>query len=389
MDRTRRIGEADLVGMFYDAALGYRSWPEVMNGLMEHVGGETLMMSVQHPRSGQIEVLGWLGMSTDDLQRYPQFAPHDVWAIAYEEQRLFGQAAPGTRLVEERKLERSFIYNEYLRHVGVHHLAGTIVPMDGGWHAPLGMHRPRDGEAFSTAEIMRMQRLLPHVQRSLEVRRRLRQADQQDLSIQAVLERLSVGVIVLSAGGRMLLANAAAEAILRLGDGLIRTPDGLRASHRDDDRRLQRLIDGLRRGLRAASQPGGHLQVRRPSLQRAYAVMVAPGAPALEAGRGEPTILVFVSDPGAKIVSDLAVLADLFGFTPAESRLVLALISGVPLPEFARQIGVSYHTARTILARAMARTDTGSQVDLVLLVTRSLGGLAAPPAAPDGGPAAA
>jgi DNA-binding CsgD family transcriptional regulator len=107
--------------------------------------------------------------------------------------------------------------------------------------------------------------------------------------------------------------------------------------------------------------------------------MVSPAGPSLvAAAKSSPAVLVFVSDPAAKIISDLTVLADLFGFTPAESRPVLALLSGVALPEFARQSGVSYHTVRTLLGRGTARTETRSQLELVLLVARSLGGVVAP-----------
>jgi DNA-binding CsgD family transcriptional regulator len=103
---------------------------------------------------------------------------------------------------------------------------------------------------------------------------------------------------------------------------------------------------------------------------------VAPGLVA--AGKELPAVLVFVSDPGARIIADVSELSALFGFTPAEGRLVLALLNGTPLPEVARQIGISYNTARTQLARAMARTESRSQLELVLTVQRALGGVARP-----------
>lgn len=377
MGHTRRGDDTEMVAALYDAALGCRPWSDVTQELLTHVGGQTLMMSTHHPRTGQVNVLGWLGMSTTALQLYPQFASHDVWIKGYVDQRLFGRAAIGSDVVDEPRLERSFIYNEYLRQIGIYRLVGTVVPMDGGWQAALGIHRPRDGKDYSPDEAMRLQRLLPHLQRALEVGRRLQQADHLHRSALSVLERLSLGVIILSAAGRLILANPAAEAILRGADGLVRTPEGLHASHKEDDRRLQALIGGLRRDVGSGSAAGGHLRLRRPSGQRAYSVMVAPGAPAMTGGRGEPTILVFVSDPGERIVSDLAVLAELFGFPPAEARLVLALLAATPLPEFARQAGITHNTARTLLARAMARTETRSQLELVLLVAASIGGTAA------------
>jgi DNA-binding CsgD family transcriptional regulator len=125
-------------------------------------------------------------------------------------------------------------------------------------------------------------------------------------------------------------------------------------------------------GLRQSSEPGsagGHLRVHRPSGQPAYAVMLTPAAPSI-AGRGKeaPAVLVFVSDPGGRFVSDLKVLTELFGFPPAEGRLVIALLSGMSAPDFARKAGVTHNTVRTLLARAMARTDSRSQLEMVLLV---------------------
>lgn len=354
----------------YDAALGYRSWADVSQNLMEHAGGQTLMLSTHHLGTGSVRVLGWLGMSQEALQEYAQFAQHDVWHTGYVERRLFGRAVVGSSVVEERVLTRSLIYNEYLRpKVGIYHLVGAIMPMDDNYQAALGIHRPRYAKDFSPEDAKRLTKLLPHVQRALEVQRRLQEADRTSRSVYAVLDHLSLGVVMMGASGRLLHVNAAGDAILRKGDGLVRTAGSLRAVHKEDEERLQTLIAGVRQGA-----PGGHLRLRRPSGLPAYAVLLAPTGPmAIAREQDSPAILVLISDPGEKIVSDLAVLAELFGFPSAEGRLVLALLSGVTPPAFARQYGITYNTAKTLLARAMARTDTRSQLELVLLVAGSIG----------------
>lgn len=368
--------ETELVEGLYDAALGCRSWAEVGHGLMGHMNGQTLMMSVHHSRTASVEVLGWLGMSVESLQEYPAFAPHDLWTARYVDRRLFGRAAIGSHMVDERTLTRSLIYNEYLRpKVGVFHIVGTVLPMEGGYHGVLGVHRPPDAKDFSGSDARRLGRLLPHVQRALEVRRRLQQADQASRAVHSILDRLTLGAIIMDAMGRLLHVNAAADAILLGADGLVRTPDGLRAAHKDDDRRLQALIGALRQGPGEARSAGGHLRVRRPSGRPAYAVMLAPlGGAAGIGGKASPAMLAFVSDPTESIAADVTALADLFGFPPAEAQLVIALLSGIALPEFARQRGVTYNTVRTLLGRAMARTETRSQLELVLLVAASVGG---------------
>jgi hypothetical protein len=120
-------------------------------------------------------------------------------------------------------------------------------------------------------------------------------------------------------------------------------PDGIRAVGKQDDKRLQELLVDARRtsGLMTATVvPGGHVRVSRPSDRQAYAVMVAPVGPVLaDTGKGTAAMLVFISDPGQQLVSDLAILKELFDFPPSEARLVLALFNGIAPPDFARQVG--------------------------------------------------
>lgn len=369
--------ENELVETLYDAALGHRSWGEATHSLMSHMSGMTLMLSVLDSRSQVVDVVATQGISPQHLQGYAHFAPHDLWVSGFMEQRLFGRALAGWQFVDERVLTQSYIYNEYLRpQVNVHYIAGSILQMDGGYIGVVGTHRPHDAKDFQPNEAKRLERLLPHLQRALEIRRRLQHAERASRSAYFVLDRLSLGVIVLGATGGLLHVNTAADAILRTGDGLLRTPDGLRAGRKNDDARLQELIGGLRQGSRGdVRSSGGHLRIERPSGRQAYAVMLTPLGPGFVGGdRHAPAVLVFVSDPGEKIASDLAVLTELFGFPPAEGRLVRALLSGVTAPEFARAIGITPNTLRTLLSRAMGRTGTRSQVELVLLVAGSIGG---------------
>jgi DNA-binding CsgD family transcriptional regulator len=373
-------GEDELIEAFYDAAVGHRPWDEVSRQIVDKLASTSLMLSVLHPRGSAVDVVTTQGLTAENVQEYGQFAHHDPWLASVMGKQLFDRALIGTEIVEERELVRSYMYNEFLRpKTNVHHLTGSVLQLDGGYLAIVGTHRPRDAQDFSSREARQLGQVLPHLRRALEVRQKLQTAEQATRSVYSVLDRLSLGVIMLGAAGQLLHVNAAADHILRSADGLVRTPAGLRACAKEDDRRLQALIAGLRHGSGDTRSAGGHLRLRRPSGRQPYAVMLAPGSSsAIDAGSASPAILVFVSDPGAKISSDLAILGELFGFPPAEGRLVLALLSGLLPPEFARKTGISYNTVRTLLGRAMARTGSRSQLELVLLVAGSIGGTVNP-----------
>lgn len=74
----------------------------------------------------------------------------------------------------------------------------------------------------------------------------------------------------------------------------------------------------------------------------------------------------------------IAMVADLrqhlrvrFSLTQGEAEIVAALSAGMTVTEHATQRGVSVHTVRTLLKRAMAKTHCTRQAQLVAL---ALGG---------------
>jgi len=63
-----------------------------------------------------------------------------------------------------------------------------------------------------------------------------------------------------------------------------------------------------------------------------------------------------------------SLLADLFGLTPAETRLAAALSRGLSLKEAASDSNITFKTGRTYLDRVFAKTGTHHQSELVALL---------------------
>lgn len=82
-------------------------------------------------------------------------------------------------------------------------------------------------------------------------------------------------------------------------------------------------------------------------------------------------MIVFISDPEAKLQTAPEVLARLYDLTAAESRLAEQLMQGETLVHAAERLGVSHNTARTHLQRIYQKTDTSHQGALVRLLVSS------------------
>jgi DNA-binding CsgD family transcriptional regulator/PAS domain-containing protein len=369
--------EGEIVGALYDAAMGHRSWHEVGQGLMRVMDGQSLILLMHEP----LELIVSQNLPDEALHAYAAYyAPMDVWTRAMETKRLTNRPVLGAEMIDYASFERTEFYCDFLRpRVPMYHVACSLLTFGKESRGGLGIHRPRDAGAFEAPDVARMARLLGHVRTSLQLRRRLRTPDETAAFAFAALDRLSTAVVLLAPAGGLLHVNGAAEAILRAGDGLTAGANGLCATAAEDDRRLQEMIAGARATtFNADGQTGGGLvRINRPSGRRPYALSIMPvGRDLLALGAPKPAVIVFITDPTLRRPLNPKTLEIQFGLSPAEARLVAGLASGTSLPQYAQQAGISYHTARTLLGRALARTETASQLDLVGLVLASQPGIA-------------
>ena len=106
--------------------------------------------------------------------------------------------------------------------------------------------------------------------------------------------------------------------------------------------------------------------VARDNDRPPYVVRVAPVSAGL-AGFGSPMAMILVSTPVEDRVSERE-LAELYGLSPAESRLAVALAQGKRMTELPDKFGVQITTLRTQLSSILRKCDVERQSDLVRLI---------------------
>ncbi|MGH8598869.1 MAG: helix-turn-helix transcriptional regulator [Gammaproteobacteria bacterium] len=76
---------------------------------------------------------------------------------------------------------------------------------------------------------------------------------------------------------------------------------------------------------------------------------------------------LFIVDRNRDAAERVNVFAPLFGLTPAETRVLAALISGKGLISAANRLEITEQTARTHLKHILSKTDTHRQAELMRL----------------------
>jgi DNA-binding CsgD family transcriptional regulator/PAS domain-containing protein len=211
--------------------------------------------------------------------------------------------------------------------------------------------------------------LAPYVIRSIMLGLRLNEGRSGIDALLGVFDSLVLGVILLDSHGNVSFANQSAAALLGTSAGL--TPPG-RAHAAEQKQRTEALRALIRRetGASPSALSYPHPEDGRP-LHIVSTPLAWPGAN-LGADTRFATAL-FLGDPEGASPGTAQALGPLYGLTPAEERLALALATGLTLAEAAERLGIRLSTARGVLRSVFEKTGTNRQATLVRLILAAVG----------------
>ena len=213
-----------------------------------------------------------------------------------------------------------------------------------------------------------------HVSRALRLHRALVGGQLRGEATNIVLNSIPIGIILVNANARVLQVNRMAEEILTLGDGLAVDAGGLAAATPKESERLRDVVAQVATaGTGGDATPVGVLRLDRPALGLPWQVVVLPVHARRRADTVSEVAALFVTETASGRPSGIPpqALVRLFDLTPAEARLLVALIEGRNLDDAAELFGVSKNTLRNQLNQIFRKTATNKQSELVRLVLSS------------------
>ena len=273
-----------------------------------------------------------------------------------------------------RRRRPGIFFSEFFRPLGLEECLGGTLASSNGRFAMIGLHRSPDRAAFDDDDIAKLERLMPHLSRALQLRRSFFALDRRNSALAEACDRLAAGIVGLDEGGRTLFANEAARRMSARDDGLALDRSGRPyAADRSANQRLAELQCDV-----AAGGSGGLARVKRPRGEPAYVVIVAPlfRGEGVEGGRHRRGTLFLIHDPLHRVPTVPQLVAELFRIPLGSATLLAALAAGEELNDYAERAGISINTVRFHLKTAYARTGARRQSELVRLVTAALRDLA-------------
>jgi DNA-binding CsgD family transcriptional regulator/PAS domain-containing protein len=387
MTRNRRDDLTPLVAAIYEAAVDPSQWPHTMRRIAESFQAHVYVLGASSP-----EVTPFLPyqVTPDADSSYRTL----MTAYTQDVQLIMGRTAAlgapmGTvvtrpMFMSDGDWQRLDCYDAILRPLDLDNMCVLLLDRLGSrppHFANLSLHRSRHQPRFTPADTLALAALYPHLRRAAEIHQRLQGQETLARAALEALDRLPSGMLLVSATGQVLHANAAAEAMLRRSDGL-----GLRHGQlfAADPKHTARLYGLIAEAIHAFGldppSSGGAMPVPRPSDLAAWQVTVSPLAPnnPYVLGPAHAAVLVTITDPSAEIRAPEATLRALFGLTSAETRIALALANGKTPGDIAVDHRLSLLTVRTHIRRLHDKLGVRHQGQLIRRVLLAVGTLYSP-----------
>jgi DNA-binding CsgD family transcriptional regulator len=248
------------------------------------------------------------------------------------------------------------MYNDLIRPIRdeTFHCMGFSLPAPWGFSLA-AVHRSRSQGAFDSEDEAALRPALTHVGRVLRIRGELQAARRETGMAKAALDSLALAMLTVDPQGRLLSYNAAAEAVLRRGNGLVVRRGALTGATKAA---AGRVADAIARAT-AAKPSGTWFRVERGPDESPYLVTVLP-----QPG-SRSSALAIVRDPDAGSGASAERLRTLFDLTAAEAAVAFELAAGRSLDEIAQLRGASLETVRAQVKAVAAKMGVSRQAEIV------------------------
>jgi DNA-binding CsgD family transcriptional regulator/PAS domain-containing protein len=358
---------SNLIGSIYDCALDPDRWEGTLAEIMGAFEGRTAILSLIDQSLGRLLINRTVGIEPYQLEAVARHTP-EICARMEEifTAEDFSLDAPYTVSRHWRDAYDSSPYAaECLKPYGIVDVLQYFLMRTPTRFSVFGVSRHERCGVYGEPDFELGTLLLPHLRRAVTISNVLDARTIERARMAEALDALRCGVMLVNGQGAILHANRAAEGMLRAGGPLRATRGVLRAATPAAARELGEAIGLAARDAAAIGNRGLAIRLTEPEAASVFAhVLPLTGGDFRTRLQPDAAAAVFVGDtPDA---GDWArAVAAAFRLTPAETRLLAALLGGRRLADAAGDLGVAATTARTHLDSIFLKTGVSRQAELM------------------------
>jgi DNA-binding CsgD family transcriptional regulator len=371
---------SQVIGDIYDASLDPGLWPSAIESICGYVGAASASLHSQDSISRATDALFWWGRESSAphyfdlyLQKYGRINPIFPGVVFFDVELPI--AIPDVISCEEFVQTRFF--REWLAPQGL--MDGLFSNLEKGATSCALFTAMRHADEGQVDDRMRrrFELITPHVRRAMLIGKVIDLHRVEAAALADSLDQLASGMFIVDSNGRIIHANASAHRLIAEADVLRASNGRIAALDLESNRNLLEIFTAAQAGDAAVGKRGIAVPLKARSGERyvAHVLPLTSGARRKAGVSYSAAAAMFVRKAALDLPSPPEAVADQFKLTPAEVRVMFAIVEIGGVPEVAPVLGISEQTVKTHLHRIYEKTATKRQADLVKLVASYSGRL--------------
>lgn len=262
MAASKLENQEELIGLIYESVLCPEAWQKFLDRVVEVSCARSGLLVLQNTDNLDIGYTLQNGFDAPMRELYNRdYRTADLWTIRLA-QLPRGQMVPSQRFVPQKEFRRSLIYNEFCRPQGIEHCAGAFITCGGSWSIRFALQRTKPQGEFSDSEIQSLQRLVPHIQRSVRIGGEIGTIRG---SLEAIIEQWLTPCMLVSSDRKIVMMNRKAQTLLAHHQlGLVVSHGRIGFKSSELTHRLDALVrDSHRTHVDGQGQGGGIVKLPR------------------------------------------------------------------------------------------------------------------------------
>jgi DNA-binding CsgD family transcriptional regulator len=368
VNETAQVSQ--LIGEIYDAALDRSLWPAVLEETCAFVHGACAAIVAQSPVAATGQFYFSWGLDPHYEQLYLQEYIKLNTAAAMAMFAKVGEVICTDLLMPYDEYLASRFHLEWAQPQGYCDFVGTLLEKSVTSFANVAVVRhERHGRADHEAR-RRMGLLAPHFQRAVAFSKLIDLSKLEAAALADALDVVAAAMFLVDAQARVVHANSSGQVLLAKGDVVVRRGEQLAAIDPNAEQTLHQVFAAAAAGDRAVGVKGIAMPLDGEDGERwvAHVLPLTSGARRRAGASYAAVAAVFVSRATLDLVHPIETVANLYRLTPAEMRVLTAVLQIGSVPDVAPVLGISETTVKTHLQRVFEKTGTKRQADLVKLV---------------------
>jgi DNA-binding CsgD family transcriptional regulator len=372
--QTSPMSEAEqlssLIGDIYDAALDRSLWVDVLRSAMKFVGAQGSGLLSRDAVSKSADIHYGLGVAPDYVQLYEDtYARLDPSTMTM----FFSEVGQVASIVDQMAYDefvKSRFYQEWARPQGWVDSVQAVLDKSVTSFALVSFLRNKASGLVDDTMRQRTRLIVPHLRRAVLVGRLIDLKTAEAATFADAADGLGAGMFFVDASARIVHANASGHVMLAQGSLLCVVDGKLVPNDASAEQALNEVYAMAERGDAAVGVKGIAVPLMALDGERhvAHVLPLTSGARRRAATSYAAAAAVFVQKATLDTPSPQELIVKLYKLTPAELRVLLAIVQIGGVPETAETLGVAESTVKTHLHRLFEKTGAKRQADLVKLM---------------------